>query len=84
MQFVLLLGMFVKPMMVRVEGTQSGGAVYRRVVLRNIVCTAGIVTSYAITTLVVVVALLRESTENNKVRHIDWISPEPIPMKVIC
>lgn len=67
-QFGLLLGLFVKPMLVRVEGTQSGGAVYQRVVLRNVICTAGIVTSYSTTTLVVVLALLRESLENNKVR----------------
>lgn len=67
-QFVLLLAMFAKPMIARVQGTQSGGAVYRRLVLRTIVCTAGIVTSYAITTLIVVLALLDESTENNKVR----------------
>lgn len=67
-QFVLLLAMFAKPMMARVQGTQSGGAVYRRLVLRTIVCTAGIVTSYAVTTLIVVLALLDESTDNNKVR----------------
>lgn len=58
-------------MLVRVEGAQSGGAVYRRVVLRNIFCTAGIVISYAISTLVVVFALLHESSENNKVRLAD-------------
>ena len=67
LQFVLLLGMFAKPLMVGVQGTQSGGAVYRRLVLRTIICTAGIVTSYASTTLVVVLALLNESTENDKV-----------------
>lgn len=55
-------------MMASVQGTQSGGAVYRRLVLRTIACTVGIVTSYAITTLIVVLALLGESTENDKVR----------------
>lgn len=68
-QFVLLLLLFVKPMLVPVEGTQSRGAVYRRVVLRNIFCTIGIVASYSITTVVVVLAMLHESPENNKVRH---------------
>lgn len=57
-------------MLARVEGTQSGGAVYRRVVLRNVICTAGIIASYAITTLIVVIALLRESTHNNKVKFV--------------
>ena len=56
-------------MLARVEGTQSGGAVYRRVVLRNVICTVGIVTFYAITTVVVYLALLRESLANDKVRH---------------
>lgn len=58
-------------MLVHVEGAQSGGAVYKRVVLRNVFCTAGIVGSYAVTTLVVAFAMLRESSENNKVRHVD-------------
>lgn len=55
-------------MLVRVEGTQSGGAVYRRVVLRNIFCTIAVVTSYTIMAVVVVHALLRETAESNKVR----------------
>ena len=56
-------------MLVRVEGTQSGGAVYRRVVLRNTLCTAAIVVSYIITTVVVILALLRESPTSSTVRH---------------
>lgn len=80
LQFVLLLGIFVKPMLVRLPGTQSGGAVYRRVVHRNVFSTAGIVISYAITTLVVVSALLRESVENNKVRSLSIVS-EPGPWR---
>lgn len=55
-------------MLVRVEGAQSGGAVYRKVVVRNVVCTAAIIISYSITTLVIVLALLRESSETDKVR----------------
>ncbi len=70
MQFILLLGLFVKPLMLAgVQGTQSGGALYRKVVWRNVICTACIVTSYAITTTVVYLALLRETVENNKVRR---------------
>lgn len=57
-------------MLVRVEGAQSGGAVYRRVVMRNVVCTAGIIICYSITTVVAVLALLRESSENNQVRYV--------------
>ncbi|CAM9806533.1 unnamed protein product, partial [Pylaiella littoralis] len=44
-QFVLLLAMFVKPMLLP-RSTQSGGAVYRRVIIRNIVCTTSIVLTY--------------------------------------
>lgn len=40
---------------------------YRRVVLRNVICTAGIAISSVISTAVVVIALLKESSENNKV-----------------
>jgi len=68
-QFILLLGLFVKPMLIRVEGTQSGGALYRRVVMRNIVCTTGTVISYAITSVVIVVTLSIESSANDSVRQ---------------
>ncbi|CAM9201360.1 unnamed protein product [Hapterophycus canaliculatus] len=47
-------------------GTQSGGAVYRRIMFRNVVCTTCVVTAFTITTAVVVLALNRESAENNK------------------
>lgn len=60
-QFVLLLAMFVKPMLLPQGSTQSGGAVYRRVVNRNILCTVCIVFTYSITTLIVVLALLGSS-----------------------
>lgn len=65
----MLLAMFVKPMLTTQARTQSGGAVYRRVVIRNVVCTAGIAFTYVITTLVVVLALMSSSSENNKVRE---------------
>ncbi len=42
----------MKPMLFRVEGAQSQGAVYRRVVLRNITCTVGIVISYLINSVI--------------------------------
>ncbi|CAN0221765.1 unnamed protein product [Ectocarpus sp. 4 AP-2014] len=83
-QFVLLLGLFVQPMLVRVEGAQSGGAVYRRVVLRNVFCTAGIVISYAITTLVVVIALLRESVESNKSAQIRDVALAANSLGTLC
>lgn len=69
LQFVLLLGLFVKPLLAGVQGTQSGGALYRKVVWRNVICTVGIVITYAITTIVVFLALVRESLLNNKVRN---------------
>eukprot|EP00752_Nemacystus_decipiens_P004813 g4380.t1 len=70
MQFVLLLLLFVKPMLVRVEGTQSGGALYRMVVLRNISATAAIITSYTTMTVIVVFALLRETAESSKAAQV--------------
>lgn len=60
-QYVLLLAMFIKPMLVPQGSTQSGGAIYRRVVNRNILCTVCIVFSYIVTTLVVVLAYARSS-----------------------
>ncbi|CAN0038247.1 unnamed protein product [Scytosiphon promiscuus] len=68
-QFVLLLAMFVKPLRTNQGSTQSGGAVYRRVVIKNVVCTSGIICTYVITTLVVVLALISDPNENNKVRE---------------
>ncbi|CAM9896034.1 unnamed protein product, partial [Ectocarpus sp. 13 AM-2016] len=65
-QYVLLLAMFIKPMLVSQGNTQSGGAVYRRVVIRNIVCTVGIACAYMITTVVVVLALLSSPSGTNK------------------
>lgn len=62
-QFVLLLAMFVKPILLSHGKTQSGGAVYRRVVRRNVACTICIVFSYIIATLVVIFAVLNGSHE---------------------
>lgn len=70
-QFVLLLAMFVKPMMISHGGTQSGGAIYRRLVARNIACTVAVVLAYAITTAVVVLAVLHASPGSNQVRNGD-------------
>ena len=66
-QCILLLGLFVKPLLVRQENSQSGGALYRGVVVRNVVCTASISATYMVATAVVVAALSAESSENNTV-----------------
>ncbi|CAB1101272.1 unnamed protein product [Ectocarpus sp. CCAP 1310/34] len=66
-QYVLLLILFVRPLMVRLEGVQSGGAVYRSVVVRNVSCTAAVVVSYIITTIVTVIALLRQHPNDTTV-----------------
>lgn len=70
-KFILLLGLFVKPMLISVQGTtQSEGAVYRRVVSRNVTCTAGIVTSYVIATAFSAwIFLATPSTGSGKVWH---------------
>lgn len=65
---MILLALFVKPLLLAShEGTQSGGAVYRRVVYRNVVCTATIVVSTVITTVVTVVATMNVSPEDDTV-----------------
>lgn len=69
-QFVLLLALFVKPMLLPQGSTQSGGAVYRRVVNRNILCTVCIVLTYTTTTVVVVLAQQRSSTKVQSVLQI--------------
>lgn len=66
-QFVLLLALFVKPMRVPQGSTKSGGAVYRRVVIRNIVCTAGIVLSYTISTCIMILKWLSDGTDMEEV-----------------
>ncbi|CBN74816.1 hypothetical protein Esi_0043_0079 [Ectocarpus siliculosus] len=74
-QFVLLLAMFIKPMLLPQGGTQSGGAVYRRVVVRNIVCTVGIACAYVITTVVVVLAHVSTPSDTNKAAVLGHITP---------
>ncbi|CAB1102618.1 unnamed protein product [Ectocarpus sp. CCAP 1310/34] len=74
-QYVLLLAMFIKPMLVSHGNTQSGGAVYRRVVIRNIVCTIGIACAYVITTVVVVLALLSSRPDTDKAAAVGDIVP---------
>ncbi|CAM9775705.1 unnamed protein product [Ectocarpus fasciculatus] len=64
-QFVLLLVLFVKPMLESQERNRTGGAVYRRVIIRNLVCTALIGMSYLITTVFVILAFLKESPDHN-------------------
>lgn len=66
-QFAILLVLFVKPMLVQQGGTQSGGAMYKRVIIRNLACTALVCISNLITTVVVIFALLKESPEDNTV-----------------
>lgn len=63
--------MFVKPLLVSLQdSTASSRAVYRQVVIQNMVCTVGIAVTYAITTAVVVVAvtMANASPEGSKVR----------------
>ncbi|CAM9280272.1 unnamed protein product, partial [Ectocarpus sp. 4 AP-2014] len=66
-QFTRLLAMFVKPIMTSQGSTQSGRAIYRRLVARNIVCTVAVVLGYTITTAVVVLAVLAASPGNNQI-----------------
>lgn len=55
-------------------GTQSGGAVYRRVVIRNIVCTTGIALMYMVNTSVIVLVWLEISMAKEKVyRYHDFV-----------
>ncbi|CAM9518775.1 unnamed protein product [Ectocarpus fasciculatus] len=83
-QFVLLLAMFVKPMMVSHGGTQSGGAIYRRLVARNITCTVAIVLAYAITTVVVVLAVLGASPGSNQGDYTADIAPPINIFMTLC
>lgn len=68
-QFALLLAMFVKPLRSLQEGNESSRAIYRKVVFRNIACTIGIGVAYAVTTVVVAVAIFNTSPKDyNMVR----------------
>ncbi|CAM9559444.1 unnamed protein product [Ectocarpus sp. 4 AP-2014] len=83
-QFVLLLAMFVKPMMISRGGTQSGGAIYRRLVVRNIVCTVSLVLAYAITTAVVVLGVLGASPGSNQADLIADMAPPINIFMTLC
>lgn len=67
-QFVLLLAMFVKPMLMPQRFTQSGGAVYRRLVIRNIVCTVGIALAYTVTTGIVALSWQNDGIGKEQVK----------------
>lgn len=54
-------------MLARQEHSQSGGALYRRVMVRNVVCTASISAAYLLATVVVVAALINETSDNYRV-----------------
>ncbi|CAN0093293.1 unnamed protein product, partial [Ectocarpus sp. 6 AP-2014] len=62
-QLTLLLAMFVKLIMI----SQSGRAVYRRLVARSIVCTVAVVLGYTTTAAVVVLAVLAAFPGNNQI-----------------
>eukprot|EP00903_Cladosiphon_okamuranus_P019198 g17656.t1 len=65
-EFILLLGLFVKPMLASQQNTQSGGEFYLRIVKRNMVCTASISAAYIVATVVVVAAHVNKNPGNNK------------------
>lgn len=58
----LLLAIFVKRIVVNLTDTSSS-MVYRRVVVRNVVCTVGILLGYVITTTVLCFAIVSASEE---------------------
>lgn len=69
-KFVLLLVLFVRPILAPQANTQSGGAIYRIVAIRSLICTICVVLSYVITTVVFILAIRRESSENDEVRRV--------------
>ena len=50
--------------------TPSGGASYRRVIDRSVICTIGVAAAHVITAVVVVLGLQGDSYETDKVRHV--------------
>lgn len=68
-QFAVLLALFLRPLLVRHQDTQSGGVVYRKVVIRNVVCTGAISIAYVVTAVVEVISLLHESAEDDEVGY---------------
>ncbi|CAM9104211.1 unnamed protein product [Ectocarpus sp. 6 AP-2014] len=83
-QFVILLALFVKPLLVRQEDTQSGGAAYRRVVRRNVVCTATIVVATIVTTVVQVRAMTRITPEDYEHGGGDDTTSDSAPACILC
>ncbi|CAN0137714.1 unnamed protein product [Ectocarpus sp. 12 AP-2014] len=83
-QFVLLLILFVRPLLVRLEGSQSGEAMYRRVVVKNITCTIAVVTAYAVTSVVVIAALIRQNNESNTASLFADITPLVNQFVTLC
>eukprot|EP00752_Nemacystus_decipiens_P007837 g7002.t1 len=83
-QFVILLALFVKPLLVPQEGTQSGGALYRRVVYRNVLCTFTIVVATLITTVVTTLAFLEISPESTKPRQVADVMPALNSFVTLC
>ncbi|CAB1102733.1 unnamed protein product [Ectocarpus sp. CCAP 1310/34] len=83
-QFVLLLILFVRPLLVRLEGSQSGEAMYRMVVIKNITCTIAVVTAYAVTTVVVIAALIRQSNDSNTASLFADITPLVNQFVTLC
>lgn len=55
---------------------------YRRLVVRNIVCTFAVVLAYAITTAVVVLGVLGASTGSNQVRNGDVVNNRRGPSRM--
>ncbi|CAM9960602.1 unnamed protein product [Ectocarpus sp. 8 AP-2014] len=83
-QFVLLLAMFVKPLMIPQGHTQSGGAVYRRLVMRNVACTIGITFTYAVTTVIVVLGFLTTAPGSIKAAQLADLLPTANIFVTLC
>lgn len=79
-QFVLLLVLFVRPLpMSPKSDTLPDGDAYRRVIIRNLVCTVAICATYLTTTVVVVTCLLKQSPENKSVRSAGMLIAVAVP-----
>ncbi|CAM9958739.1 unnamed protein product, partial [Ectocarpus fasciculatus] len=83
-QFVLLLAMFVKPLMIPQGHTQSGGAVYRRLVMRNVACTIGITFTYTVTTVIVVLGFLTTAPGSDKAGQLADLLPTANIFVTLC
>ena len=63
-QFVLLLALFVRPLRSKQSGSAKSEAAYRKVVVRNVVCTVVMLVAYAVGTLGVGLSLVHISPTN--------------------